>query len=637
AATATFSAAPARAASDPLYLAEGYTGAGFQEYLTLENSGAATSVTLTYLFSAAPPATRHLALPATSRTTVNVNSDVGPGREVSVTVDAGGDPDVFVERPMYFHACVQEALCASGSDVGRAEPAATSWDFAEGYTGPGFQEFLTLLNPGSAPAHVAISYLFEGGGQLSQEVLVPPTSRATVNVNTAVGPDRAVSAHLQSDVPIAAERPMYFRSCPASLCTDGGDVASGLSPATSFSFAEGTTRPGFQEFLSLENPGSSPAAIQVQYLPGPGQGAPLTRSYLVAPLSRHTVNVNSEVGPGLDLSMELTSSVPVVAERPLYFSFARPGYSLDEGATDGPGLAPSPTWDFAEGYTGSGFQEYLTLFDPSSAPTSATITYMLGVYGTLQQQVALPALTRVTVDVGAAVGPDREVSAHVAAPLAIVAERPMYFEGCLAGSDVCDRPASFIIPGVPFHQQVYELSCEEAALQMALGKEGVQVTQTQLLERIGVDWRAAYRDALGLHWGDPYRSFVGDPNGSEIAMTGYGTYLTTIERVAAEAGGTVVDAGVGMSPATLYGHVLDGHPVVAWVSFDWRYHAPGSWIAFDGRRIPSLAPLEHAVAVVGVTPAKVLVDNPWSGPQWVSRATFEAAFAGLGRMAVALA
>ena len=632
-----FAASRVLAAAGPLYLAEGYTGAGFQEYLTLENSGPAAPVTITYLFDAAPPSSRQVLLPAMSRTTVNVNSDVGPGREVSVEVDTGGDANIFVERPMYFDACVSQLVCASGSDVGRAAPAATSWSFAEGYTGPGFQEFLTLLNPNPTPAHVTATYLFEGGGTLEQALVVPAASRSTVNVDDVVGPDRQVSVQLQSDLPVAAERPMYFRACARGLCADGGDVAAGLQPATSFYFAEGTTRPGFEEFLALENPNSTTALVQVQYFPGAGEGAPVTRSYTVAPLTRYTISVNAEVAPGLDVSTEVTSSIPIVAERPLYFSFARPGFSLDQGASDGPGLAPAAAWDFAEGYTGPGFQEYLTLLNPSTSAGTATVTYMFSSAGTVQQQVSLPAQSRVTVDVNAAVGAGREVSAHVAATLPVVAERPLYFEGCLAGPGICDRPQSFIIPGVPFHQQVYELSCEEAALQMALGKEGVVTTQTDLLKRIGVDLRAAYRDARGLHWGDPYQSFVGDPNGSEIALTGYGTYLTTIARVTGEVGGTVVEAGVGMSPNTLYGHVLDGHPVVAWVSFDWRYHAPGSWTAFDGRHIPSLAPLEHAVAVIGVTPSSVLVDNPWSGPQWVSRSTFEAAYASLHDMAVALA
>ena len=85
---------------------------------------------------------------------------------------------------------------------------------------------------------------------------------------------------------------------------------------------------------------------------------------------------------------------------------------------------------------------------------------------------------------------------------------------------------------VPVYHQAYTLSCEEAALRMALAYEGIAVTDTQVLATIGVDWSAAYYDSSGLRWGDPYTAFVGNPSGSEVAMTGYGTYYPTIEHAA---------------------------------------------------------------------------------------------------------
>ncbi|MGH7903818.1 MAG: C39 family peptidase [Candidatus Dormibacteraceae bacterium] len=628
--------ARAQAADTSVYRAEGYTGAGFQEYLTLENSGPAAPVTITYFFNGSPPLRQPLDLPARSRTTVNVNQQAGPGREVAVGVDSGGDPNIFAERPMYFNACLTSLVCASGSDIGQAVAPQSAWSFAEGYTAAGYQEYLSILNPDTATAHLTLTYFFNGAGQTTRLLSVPALTRSTVDVNQQAGAGREVSVRIASDVAVVAERPMYFNACPDGLCVDGGDVAHGIQPATAFQLAEGTTRPGFEEFITLENPGPQPATATVRYMFGPGQGPPVTKMYQLAPASRSTVGVNGDVGPGLDVSADVTSTQLIVAERPLYFSFSPPGFSVATGATDGVGLTPATTWDFAEGYTAPGFQEYITVLNAGPAPASATITYMLGASGTLTQQVSLPPETRTTIDVNGVVGAGHEVSAHLLATAPVVAERPMYFEGCLAGSGVCDRPASYTISTVPYHQQSYELSCEEAALQMALGKEGIAISQTDLLRMIGIDWRAAYRDSRGLRWGDPYANFVGDPNGSEIALTGYGTYLTTIVRVARDAGGSVIDSGVGLSPGALYGHVLDGHPVVAWVSFDWRYHPPGSWLAFDGRWVPSLAPWEHAVTVVGATRGSVLIDNPWSGPQWMSKATFEAAYASLGQMAVVL-
>jgi uncharacterized protein YvpB len=217
----------------------------------------------------------------------------------------------------------------------------------------------------------------------------------------------------------------------------------------------------------------------------------------------------------------------------------------------------------------------------------------------------------------------------------------------LSGSPVLPVQRAFLRPPpprptfrtlvVPYYHQSYELSCEEAALRMALGSEGIGVSEDQILSNIGIDWRRAYWDASGaFHWGDPYASYVGDPNGSEVALTGYGTYWSTIRAAAASFGGSVVDAGEGIPPSAVYDHILDGHPVVAWVSFDWRYHTVSHYSAFDGRWVQFGAPWEHAVTLVGVNADSVLVNNPWSGPQWVSKSTFESAYASLNDMSVTL-
>lgn len=195
-------------------------------------------------------------------------------------------------------------------------------------------------------------------------------------------------------------------------------------------------------------------------------------------------------------------------------------------------------------------------------------------------------------------------------------------------------PTSNTITDVPYYRQVYALSCEAAALQMVLAHENINVDQTRELQDMGIDFRGAYYDASGLRWGDAYTNFVGDPNGSEIYLTGYGTYSSDVARVARLYGGQVLREGEGTSPADLYRAIVLGHPVVAWVAFDWRYHAPGSYLAFDGRRIPYAGPIEHAVALAGVTADQVLVLNPWDGPTWMPKSTFEAAFATYNDMAV---
>ncbi|MBU4194988.1 MAG: hypothetical protein KKF66_08345, partial [Actinobacteria bacterium] len=61
------------------------------------------------------------------------------------------------------------------------------------------------------------------------------------------------------------------------------------------------------------------ATIKITYLPESGD--PVTRSHLVAPGSRHTVNVNSDAGAGLSISATVTSDLSVVCERAMYFNY----------------------------------------------------------------------------------------------------------------------------------------------------------------------------------------------------------------------------------------------------------------------------------------------------------------------------
>jgi uncharacterized protein YvpB len=214
------------------------------------------------------------------------------------------------------------------------------------------------------------------------------------------------------------------------------------------------------------------------------------------------------------------------------------------------------------------------------------------------------------------------------------------------GGVITDAPAATswtavtnVIPGVPYHAQVYALSCESAALQMVLARQGVNVTQAQILQALGVDARRGVVDSNGvLHWGNPNAVFVGDVNASEVALTGYGTYAPPIARVAAGYGLNVIASGEGIAPQDLYHAVLTSHPAVAWISFDYRFHPAGRLLTWDGQWVQYEGPIEHAVTVVGVNQDSVLIDNPWPslGQSWVSKSVFEAAYGTYHDMAVVL-
>ena len=195
---------------------------------------------------------------------------------------------------------------------------------------------------------------------------------------------------------------------------------------------------------------------------------------------------------------------------------------------------------------------------------------------------------------------------------------------------------------VVFLAQSHNLSCEAAALRMALAAEGIAVTEDALLASMHPDHSRPWWDRQGvMHWEDPYDHFVGDPDGHERDLTGYGAYWPVVAAAAAGVGGRVLRAGEGISPSSLRDAVAAGHVALAWVGFDgsnYVPHAPGSFLA-GSRSILYGRGYEHVVLVAGVRDGALLVYNPWptAGPAWVGQDVFDAAYADFDRMALIMA
>jgi len=190
------------------------------------------------------------------------------------------------------------------------------------------------------------------------------------------------------------------------------------------------------------------------------------------------------------------------------------------------------------------------------------------------------------------------------------------------------RGEDALVSGVSYFAQTHPLSCEAAALQMALSHEGLTPSQDDILALIPVD---SQPDA------DPFTAFVGDVNGSEVDGSGYGTYYPTIASAAHQLGGRVLWSGQGLSAGQVYQALREGHPVVAWVSYDYASHPRTDYAAFDGAVIPYAGAVEHAVTLVGLAPGQVLIFDPDQGSLWLARSTFETAYQTFDEMAVELA
>jgi exo-beta-1,3-glucanase (GH17 family) len=432
----TFSSQPAAAgtvvASTPAtwYFAEGYTGSGFQEYLCVANPSASTaSVDAMFMFKGGGSQHETFTVKPLSRYTVDVNATVGQDREVSVVLSSL-ERGLVVERPIYFtyHGKWRGSHC-----VFAANAASRSWFFAEGYTGGSFDEYVCALNPGNAAASLTFRFQTRASGEVIKHASVGARSRATFKVNDLLGPGVESALSLESDRPIVAERPMYFDYVNGSGAHwQGGHCVMGApSLDTRWCFAEGTTRPGFDEWLTIQNPGSAPIDVKAAYQLGPGQGGPVSRSYRLQAMQRVTVLVPAEVGRDKDVSVVLWSASRFLAERPTYYSFDHNGLSF-QGAHCALGTPSSQTEKFfAEGYTGKYFEEWITLQNSSDSPASVEVDYLTQELGALPPRtINVGARSRVTVFVNENAGPNYQLASRVRVVkgTGVVAERPMYFD-----------------------------------------------------------------------------------------------------------------------------------------------------------------------------------------------------------------
>jgi len=209
-------------------------------------------------------------------------------------------------------------------------------------------------------------------------------------------------------------------------------------------------------------------------------------------------------------------------------------------------------------------------------------------------------------------------------------------------------PNGMVTIAMPVYKQTMALDCETAALQMALAALGHKYSQDTLFAFEPQDKRAPVLDPNNkkrvLQWGNPYTSFVGNVNGSDLGPTGYGIYYPVILSIAQSHGAPASTGGEGITAALVYEALAKGLPVLVWVETGWENaRAAGytgvwtSWPDTGSKRI-SYSLIEHVVTLSGVSPTQVRVNDPWkSGSQyWFSKAAFEASWADFNNMAIIL-
>jgi len=425
------------------YFAEGRVGGYFQEYLTLENPDPmqTAQVQVQYLFeNGTGPTVMHSVLPQ-SRATVNVNVDTahpynGLGQSLSMIVTSTNGVGIVAERPMYF----QWRGINSGTDALGATQLSQDFYFADIESERNYSSFVTILNPpGGQTANVTVTYI-GAGGQLGTTTLVVPPGQRGATYPQILGITRQCAMYVHSDQPVMVERPMYFSTSRSNISgpvTGAATIVGAPAPGKDWLFAEGYTGSNFHEYMVLANFDSSVTAnatINLEY--SNGQVNPTTVS--IPPLSQYIFDVNAAsanfASSTQEHSAEVTSDTPIVVQRQEYFRFN----GTIPGGTDvmgKPGPAGS-TYSFAEGYTTNGFNEFLTLQNPTTTSEQVAVTIYLANSIMTQQMVTVGPQTRVTLNINSIVVPIAQANPTAGYEVAmsvqavngtLVAERPMYF------------------------------------------------------------------------------------------------------------------------------------------------------------------------------------------------------------------
>jgi hypothetical protein len=217
----------------------------------------------------------------------------------------------------------RHALEGGHESAGVNNPS-TRWFLAEGATGSFFDCFVLLSNPNGSEAHVTLKYLRPEGSPIAQPIVMPPNSRSTINVETVAAQlaNTAVSTTIVSDIPIVAERAMYWP-----------DISQGWIEAhNSFGVTETGLRWGVadgriggprahQTYILLANPNPVPAEVEVTFLK-PG-GITIPRTYTLEPTSRVNIWANGDVpelGEGtFSADIRVVNFQPIAVEKALYW------------------------------------------------------------------------------------------------------------------------------------------------------------------------------------------------------------------------------------------------------------------------------------------------------------------------------
>ncbi|MFH1151199.1 MAG: DUF5719 family protein [Actinomycetota bacterium] len=295
-----------------------------------------------------------------------------------------------------------------------------TWYLAEGSTNGGFETWVLIANPNDQVANAALTYMTPTGQVQGPDVTLEALSRTSLFVADSVPSEWSVSTLVTCDQPVVVERSMYWKDRKA-----GHDSIGVTSPAPEWYLAEGSTNGGFETWVLIQNPGASEAQVQLTFMTPEGEveGPALD----IPAMSRRSVDVADTVPDEWDVSTKVTGSLPVIAERAVYWN-ERGGGHDSVGVT-----TPSSSWYLAEGCTNGGFETWVLVQNPGTLNAHTKLSFMTPEGLVPGPEVDVPPSGRVSVEVAETVPDQWSVSTKVEADHPVIAERSMYWDERVEG------------------------------------------------------------------------------------------------------------------------------------------------------------------------------------------------------------
>lgn len=321
--------AGAAAPSTEWFFAEGATISGLQLFYLFSNpGGTAATVDVEYLLASGTAVTRQYNVPALSRRTIWVNYEGAPLDAAEVSARIISSQPIVAERAMYRDGPGQ--AFAAGSASSGVTAAATEWRFAEGATGPFFDTFLLLANPGPGAVDVQASYQRPDGVTVQKTHVVPGRTRRTIWVDQedSLLANTSLSTTLTATGPFVAERAMWWPGPTPATWTESHTEVGATRTATAWAVAEAAAGRDAttSTFLLIANQSATAGRARLTLYGTLGEIA-ATRDYDLPATSRTTawlVQDFPQISRGLfsavveSLPDGATPAVPITVERASY-------------------------------------------------------------------------------------------------------------------------------------------------------------------------------------------------------------------------------------------------------------------------------------------------------------------------------